>query len=357
MTTLVARALDLPGGRGVHLFERNVMSHRARGRSSSRVLRAALLPALPGLRARRLRRPGRDRRAADRLRAFVAPALLAASAFNGAFYDATNIFWKLRYQKVYDAVLATPLGPKDIASGETAFALFRGLIYAVGFFGLMLALGLIHSWWAVFALPATVFIGFAFAGAGIAAVTYMRSWQDFDILNLAILPMFLFSATFLPTLDVSGLARGGDPGDAALSRRRPPACLTTGTVGPGSARRRRLPDRARLVGTGSPAGGREAPAHVSTSSAVEAARFSLLRILGYAASRPADRSPNRRCLELRHGIREAERGGTLSTNPGCPQCGYVGWCRRRASGHRRGVTAPPRIAAAPARAIRLTPPK
>jgi lipooligosaccharide transport system permease protein len=130
--------------------------------------------------------------------AFVAPALLAASAFNGAFYDATNIFWKLRYQKVYDAVLATPLGPKDIATGEAAFALFRGLIYAVGFFTVILALGLVSSWWALLALPATMFIGFAFAGAGIAAVTYMRSWQDFDILNLAILPMFLFSATFFP---------------------------------------------------------------------------------------------------------------------------------------------------------------
>jgi len=130
--------------------------------------------------------------------AFVAPALLAASAFNGAFYDATNIFWKLRYQKVYDAVLATPLGPRDIAVGETAWALFRGLIYAVGFFTVILALGLVESWWAVLALPATVFIGFAFAGAGIAAVTYMRSWQDFDILNLAVLPMFLFSATFFP---------------------------------------------------------------------------------------------------------------------------------------------------------------
>ena len=123
------------------------------------------------------------------------------------------------------------LGPRDIASGETAFALFRGLIYAVGFFGLMLALGLIHSWWAVFALPATVFIGFAFAGAGIAAVTYMRSWQDFDILNLAILPMFLFSATFFPlstypdwlevVIQATPLYHGVD-----LLR-----SLTTGTVG------------------------------------------------------------------------------------------------------------------------------
>ena len=95
-------------------------------------------------------------------------------------------------------MLATPLGPKDIAAGETVFALFRGLIYAVGFFTVIGALGLMESWWALLALPATVFIGFAFAGAGIAAVTYMRSWQDFDILNLAILPMFLFSATFFP---------------------------------------------------------------------------------------------------------------------------------------------------------------
>jgi lipooligosaccharide transport system permease protein len=129
---------------------------------------------------------------------FIAPGLLAASAMNGAFYDATNIFWKLRYQRLYDSVLSTPLGPKDIAAGETAWALFRGLIYAVGFFTVILVLGLVESWWALLALPATVFVGFAFAGAGIAAVTWMRSWQDFDILNLAILPMFLFSATFFP---------------------------------------------------------------------------------------------------------------------------------------------------------------
>jgi lipooligosaccharide transport system permease protein len=199
MTTIAARLLDWPGGRGVHLFERNVMSHR---RMPAIILSGFFEPlfyllslgyGLGGY-VGQVVIDGEPIEYA----AFVAPALLAASAFNGAFYDATNIFWKLRYQKLYDAVLSTPLGPKDIAVGETAFALFRGLIYAVGFFTVILALGLVQSWWAVLALPATVFIGFAFAGAGIAAVTYMRSWQDFDILNLAVLPMFLFSATFFP---------------------------------------------------------------------------------------------------------------------------------------------------------------
>jgi lipooligosaccharide transport system permease protein len=163
--------------------------------------------------------------------AFVAPGLLAASAMNGAFYDATNIFWKLRYQKLYDSILSTPVGPKDIAVGETVWALFRGLIYAVGFFAVILALGLVHSWWAILALPATIFLGFAFAGAGIAAVTYMRSWQDFDILNLAILPMFLFSGTFFPLSTYPGwleVAIQATPLYHGVELLR---SLTTGTVG------------------------------------------------------------------------------------------------------------------------------
>ena len=44
--------------------------------------------------------------------AFVAPALLASSAMNGAIYDSTmNVFFKLKYAKTYDAMLATPLEP------------------------------------------------------------------------------------------------------------------------------------------------------------------------------------------------------------------------------------------------------
>lgn len=196
---MIAALLDRPGGRGTLLFERNLMSFRRMWT----ILVSGFFEPLFYLLALGYGLGGYvgdvviDGVAMD-YAVFVAPGLLAASAMNGAFYDATNVFWKLRYQKLYDSVLSTPLGPKDIAAGETAWALFRGLIYAVGFFAVILVLGLVESWWAILALPAAVFIGFAFAGAGIAAVTWMRSWQDFDILNLAILPMFLFSATFFP---------------------------------------------------------------------------------------------------------------------------------------------------------------
>jgi lipooligosaccharide transport system permease protein len=129
---------------------------------------------------------------------FVAPALLASSAMNGAFYDATNVFWKLRYGKVYDSILSTPVGPKDVAVGETIWAVVRSLLYSTAFLVVITALGLVESWWALLALPACFVIGFGFAGAGIAAVTWMRNWKDFDLIQLVMLPMFMFSATFYP---------------------------------------------------------------------------------------------------------------------------------------------------------------
>jgi lipooligosaccharide transport system permease protein len=131
--------------------------------------------------------------------AFVAPALLAASAMNGAIYEATlNVFFRLKYEKIYDAILATPVGPGDIALGEIGWALIRGLLYAIGFMIVMVVLGLVSSPLALLAIPAAVVVGFGFAGAAMAATTWMRSWQDFDLVQLVVLPLFLFSGTFFP---------------------------------------------------------------------------------------------------------------------------------------------------------------
>ena len=140
--------------------------------------------------------------------AFVAPGMLAASAMNGAILDSTfNIFFKLKFEKLYDSILATPMRVGDIARGEITWALLRGGLYSAAFLGVMLAMGLIDSWWAVLALPAALLIGFAFAGVGMALTTFMRSWQDFEFVQLAIMPMFLFSATFFPVTAFHGPLR------------------------------------------------------------------------------------------------------------------------------------------------------
>jgi lipooligosaccharide transport system permease protein len=130
---------------------------------------------------------------------FVAPALLANAAMSGAIFDATfNFFVKFKYAKTFDAMLATPLSVADVTRGQLTWSLARGGVYAAVFLAAMAGFGLVGSWWALLAIPIALLIAFAFAGVGLAATTYMRSFVDFDMVILAMVPLFLFSATFFP---------------------------------------------------------------------------------------------------------------------------------------------------------------
>lgn len=132
-------------------------------------------------------------------RTFVAPALLASSAMNTAvFGTAFDFFAKYKWMKTYDAMLATPITPFDVIRGELAWVLVRLGIGSAAFVVTMAAMGLIESWWGVLLVPAALLVGSAFAGAGFATATVLRSWTDFDLIYLAIVPMFLFSASFFP---------------------------------------------------------------------------------------------------------------------------------------------------------------
>src|SRR5204863_671277 len=78
------------------------------------------------------------------------------------------------------------------------WALIRCLLYAVGFMAVILVLGLFISPWALLAIPAALLVGLAFGAIGMAATSFMKTWQDFDLIQLVVLPMFLFSGTFYP---------------------------------------------------------------------------------------------------------------------------------------------------------------
>lgn len=131
--------------------------------------------------------------------AYIAPALLATSAMNGAIYDSTwNVFFKMHFGKLYQTTLSTSIGALDVALGEIMWALLRGLAYALGFMIVVTPMGLIPSWWGLLAAPAAVLVAFGFASVGMGITSYLKNFQQMNWINFFMLPMFLFSGTFYP---------------------------------------------------------------------------------------------------------------------------------------------------------------
>ena len=130
---------------------------------------------------------------------FVAPAMLAASAMTGALSETTfNFFGKMKFMRLYEGMLATPVRPIEIALGELAWAMARGVLYSAAFLVIMVLMGLTTPLRALAMFPATALVGFAFGALGMAVSTIIRSWQDFDLIAAGQFALFLFSGTFVP---------------------------------------------------------------------------------------------------------------------------------------------------------------
>ena len=130
---------------------------------------------------------------------FIVPGLLATSAMMGAVMDSTwNVYFKMHESRLYQAMLSTSLGPMDVALGEIGWALMRGALYSTSFMLVVSPLGLIHSWYGVLAIPAGVLIGFGFAALGMALTSYIKGFQQLNLINIVLMPLTLFSGSFFP---------------------------------------------------------------------------------------------------------------------------------------------------------------
>jgi lipooligosaccharide transport system permease protein len=131
--------------------------------------------------------------------AFVAPALLATAAMNGAFNETAFLMYtRLAVARVYQPILATPLTVGEVAAGEIAWAVLRAVAISIGFLAVITVLGLVLSPWVLAGLLGAAVIGFCFASLGVLVATMVRDFPDFQWVQLVMLPMFLFATTFYP---------------------------------------------------------------------------------------------------------------------------------------------------------------
>jgi lipooligosaccharide transport system permease protein len=131
---------------------------------------------------------------------YIAPGLAAAAAMNGAVFETTfNVFVKLRFAKLYDAVITTPLEPEDVAAGELLWAVTRSVIYGTAFLIVMAVLGYVHYWAVIFAPAAAALVGLSFGLIGLVFTALTPTIDLFSyFFTLFITPLFLFSGVFFP---------------------------------------------------------------------------------------------------------------------------------------------------------------
>jgi len=131
---------------------------------------------------------------------FLAPGLVCVAAMNGASFEVTyNVYVRLTYDKAYDAMLTTPIGPDEILLGEVLWAVTRATIYGGSFFVVLVLFGLAPLPAALLAIPAIPLSGLLFAALGITFSLRVPTIDLFSFyFTLFLTPLFLFSDVFFP---------------------------------------------------------------------------------------------------------------------------------------------------------------
>lgn len=137
--------------------------------------------------------------------AFLAPGLLAAAGMQTASFESTyQIMARFRWNRVYHAMLATPVDVSSVVVGQLAWIAVRLALVAGVFFGVMVTFGL-ASPSAIMAVVAAVLTGLAFAAPIIAFTATQRSDSGFSsIFRFVVTPLYLFSGTFFPIDQLPG---------------------------------------------------------------------------------------------------------------------------------------------------------
>ena len=132
--------------------------------------------------------------------ALLAPGLLAAAAMQNASFESTYpVLGSIKWDKTYEAVLATPAGVRDVLVGHLLYVGFRVGTASALFLAVLVLFGAAASPLVVLALPAAVLTGLAFAAPITAFAARLENDTGFSALQrFLILPMFLFSGTFFP---------------------------------------------------------------------------------------------------------------------------------------------------------------
>lgn len=137
---------------------------------------------------------------------FLAPGLIASACLWSASFETTyNVYFRLNEQRLYDAVLATPVEVQDLVAGDIVWSATRAVLFGSVFLIVVAAFGLIGSLWAILIPPFLFVGGLCFSVLGYTFTSLVTRVETYSYyFTLGVTPMFLFSGIFFPFTELPG---------------------------------------------------------------------------------------------------------------------------------------------------------
>ncbi len=192
----------LPSPAAGSFFLQRLTAHRHYWRSSAlgSVLEPVLFLAAMGLTLGTLVDRGPGLPGGVGYLAFLAPGLLVAAAMQTATGESSYpVLGAIKWDRIYEAVLATPARAADLVTGHLLYVAFRVTTSAAAFLVVLVVFGAAESPLVVLALPVALLTGLAFAAPVTAMAARLEEDAAFAALQrFLVVPLFLFSGTFFP---------------------------------------------------------------------------------------------------------------------------------------------------------------
>ncbi len=131
---------------------------------------------------------------------FIAPGIVAGySMFSASFECTYGSFFRMKVQKTYEAIIATPLNIEDVVAGEVLWGATRSLLTASVILIVTAAFGLVSSPWTIMVLPLALLSGLMFSSIALFFTSIAPAVYSFNyFFTLFMTPMFFFSGIFFP---------------------------------------------------------------------------------------------------------------------------------------------------------------
>ncbi len=140
---------------------------------------------------------------------YVASGLLASTAMFTATFELTyGTFIRMHYEKIYYAMLCTPVGVAEAFLGEILWAGTKGFMFSSAVLITITMFGLVDSFWALL----TPFVGFVagsiYGAMALIVTSYVKDINNFNFyITGCCTPMFFLSGIVLPVDELPGILK------------------------------------------------------------------------------------------------------------------------------------------------------